>query len=110
MSLLPKPTLTDYTFLKTPKNRSYFILSRQKAARDHVKRKWSNQNGTTKTPRQAFEVTHHYDMSHLSSLFLFFRNIKKLIKKENYLIQIESKLFTKFWKSPLPNGRHFDRF
>ena len=105
MSLIPKPTLTDYTFLASPKNRSYFLLSRQKEARDHVRRKWSTSSDETKTPRKSFDVT---SLFHLPSFALFFSYTRKHTRKGICLIKIESKPFTKSLKRQLSNGLHFD--
>ncbi|KAJ3302268.1 hypothetical protein HDV03_005207 [Kappamyces sp. JEL0829] len=51
---IPKTTIIDYSFLAPVRNQSYFYLNRQKAAREHVRSKWS-QDCWKLTPQQRFE-------------------------------------------------------
>ena len=67
--LLPAPTMTDYAFLATQKNRSYFLLSRQKAARDHVARKWQLQSGETSSSTSGLGQSACQKALHVSLFF-----------------------------------------
>jgi hypothetical protein len=56
---LPKCTITDYQFLTTKKQQSLFYLKNQRAAREHVRRKWGEKDWQI-DPVETFEVIRFY--------------------------------------------------